>query len=69
MLSCAVLLSLFDDGRRNPIYINPYADVLEVKGGESLYRAYEFEDYKLKVNGYIEKNRDHLVDGSKQKRL
>lgn len=52
---------IIDDGGRNPIYTNLYDDVLEVKEGEALYQAYEFEDYKLKVNSYIERNRDHLA--------
>ena len=34
---------------------------MEVKEGKALYQAYDFEDYKLKVNRYIERNRDHLA--------
>lgn len=52
---------IIDDGGRNPIYTNLADDILEVKEGEALYRAYDFEDYRLKVNRYIEKNRDHLA--------
>jgi Type I site-specific restriction-modification system, R (restriction) subunit and related helicases len=46
---------------RNPIYTNLSNDILEVKEGEAIYQAYDFEDYKLKVNRYIEKNRDHMA--------
>lgn len=52
---------IIDEGGKNPIYTNLADDILEVKEGEALYRAYDFEDYKLKVNHYIEKNRDHLA--------
>jgi len=52
---------IIDEGVKNPIYTNLADDILEVKEGEVLYQAYDFEDYKLKVNRYIEKNRDHLA--------
>jgi type I restriction enzyme R subunit len=52
---------IMDEGGRNPIYTNLADDILLVKEGEALYQAYEFNDYKLKVNHYIEKNRDHLA--------
>ena len=52
---------IIDEGGRNPIYTNLADNILEVKEGEAIYQAYEFEDYKLKVNSYIEKNRDHLA--------
>lgn len=31
------------------------------KSGEDIGAAYTFEDYKLKVNRYIENNRDHIA--------
>jgi type I restriction enzyme, R subunit len=52
---------IIDEGERNPIYTNLADDVLEVKEGEGLEAAYDFEDYKLKVNRYIEKNRDNMA--------
>lgn len=52
---------IIDDGGRNPIYTNLADNILEVKEGETLYQAYDFEDYKLKVNRYIENNRDQLA--------
>jgi type I restriction enzyme R subunit len=52
---------IMDEGGTNPIYTNLVDEILEVKEGEALYKAYDFEDYKLKVNRYIEKNRDHLA--------
>ncbi|PKM42172.1 MAG: DEAD/DEAH box helicase [Firmicutes bacterium HGW-Firmicutes-8] len=52
---------MIDEGGRNPIYTNLADDILGVKEGEPLYQAYDFEDYKLKVNRYIEKNRDNIA--------
>ncbi|NLK52581.1 MAG: DEAD/DEAH box helicase family protein, partial [Syntrophomonadaceae bacterium] len=52
---------IIDEGGRIPIYTNLADDILEVKEGEAFYQAYNFEDYKLKVNRYIEQNRDHLA--------
>src|SRR5665811_141341 len=52
---------MIDEGERNPIYTNLADIIMEVKEGEGMDRAYDFEDYKLKVNRYIEKNRDHLA--------
>ena len=34
---------------------------LLIKEGEGLAPAYDFENYKLKVNRYIERNRDHIA--------
>ncbi|EHQ92330.1 DEAD/DEAH box helicase family protein [Desulfosporosinus youngiae] len=51
---------LVDEGRK-PIYTNLADDILEVKEGEAIYQAYDFEDYKLKVNRYIEQNQDHIA--------
>lgn len=52
---------IIDEGGRNPIYTNLTDDIIGVKEGETLYQAYDFEDYKLKVNRYIEKNRDNIA--------
>ncbi|OPY58120.1 MAG: Type-1 restriction enzyme R protein [Pelotomaculum sp. PtaU1.Bin035] len=52
---------IIDDNVRNPIYTNLADEILEVKEGSGLDPAYDFEDYRLKVNRYIEKNRDHLA--------
>ncbi|MED1724720.1 DEAD/DEAH box helicase family protein [Brevibacillus parabrevis] len=52
---------IVDEGGKNPVYTNLSDVVLAVKEGETLYQAYDFEDYKLKVNRYIENNRDHLA--------
>lgn len=49
-------------GEGNPTIYTNLADVtLLIKEGEGLDPAYDFEDYKLKVNRYIEKNRDHIA--------
>jgi type I restriction enzyme R subunit len=52
---------IVDEGGQNPIYTNLSDVVLEVREGEGLEPAYTFEDYKLKVNRYIEDNRDHIA--------
>lgn len=52
---------IMDDGPKNPIYTNLADEILAVKEGEAIYQAYDFEDYKLKVNRYIESHRDHLA--------
>jgi len=57
----SLIKSMIDEGERNPIYTNLADVIIEIKEGEALYQAYDFEDYKLKVNRYIEKNRDHLA--------
>jgi len=51
---------IIDNGGTHPIYTNLTDVILEFKEGESLEPAYTFEDYKLKVNRYIEENRDKL---------
>lgn len=52
---------IIDEGRINPVYTNLSDVILEVREGEGLEPAYTFEDYKLKVNRYIEENRDHIA--------
>jgi type I restriction enzyme R subunit len=55
------LIKFIVDEGRHPVYTNLKDEVLEVKEGETLYQAYDFEDYKLKVNRYIEQNRENLA--------
>lgn len=52
---------IYDEPGRNPIYTNLTDEILEIKEGEAIYQAYDFEDYKLKVNRYIEQHRDHIA--------
>ena len=52
---------IIDEGGKNPIYTNLADEVLTLNEGKVMYSAYDFEDYKLKVNRYIEKNRDTLA--------
>ncbi|TBL68364.1 DEAD/DEAH box helicase family protein [Paenibacillus thalictri] len=53
---------IIDEGSgRNPIYTNLADEILTIEEGKAMYQAYDFEDYKLKVNRYIEKNRDTLA--------
>ena len=51
---------IVDDGKGKTIYTNLSDSVLMVKEGEGMDAPYDFEDYKLKVNRYIENNRDHI---------
>lgn len=52
---------IVDDGKKNIIYTNLSDNILAVKEGDALDSGYDFEDYKLKVNRYIEKNKDSLA--------
>lgn len=52
---------IIDEGGKNPVYTNLVDDILGIKEGEGIEPAYSFEDYKLKVNRYIEEHRDHLA--------
>lgn len=52
---------IVDDGKKNIIYTNLSDSILAVKEGDALDPGYDFEDYKIKVNRYIEKNRDSLA--------
>jgi type I restriction enzyme, R subunit len=52
---------IIDEGGKSPIYTNLADEILTFKEGEVIYQAYDFEDYKRKVNRYIEQNRDHLA--------
>ncbi|MGE4273107.1 MAG: DEAD/DEAH box helicase family protein [Desulfitobacterium sp.] len=52
---------IVDEGGSKPIYTDLKDEVLETKEGEELDPAYDFEDYRLKVNRYIENNRDQVA--------
>ena len=52
---------IVEKGVKKFIYTNLADVTLLIKEGEDLAPAYDFEDYKLKVNRYIEKNRDHIA--------
>jgi type I restriction enzyme R subunit len=53
---------IVDEGSgKTIVYTNLTDEVLQVKEGQALDEAYHFEDYKLKVNRYIEENKDHLA--------
>lgn len=54
------LIKFIVDDPQNPVYTNLSDVILELKEGEGLDPAYDFEDYKLKVNRYIEQNREHM---------
>ncbi len=56
------LIKFIVDGEpRGNVYTNLTDDVLQVKEGEPLGQAYDFTDYRQKVNRYIEQHRDHLA--------
>ena len=55
------LIKFINDGSRPTIYTN-FADVVtETKVGEAMSPAYDFEDYKQKVNRYILGNSNNIV--------
>jgi type I restriction enzyme R subunit len=56
-----VKFTVDDEGGRRVVYTNLTDEVMVVREGETLGPAYNFDDYKLKVNRYIEHNRDHIA--------
>lgn len=50
-----------DSGGVSPIYTILRDEVMYVREGLPIDSGYDFEDYKLKVNRYIEQNRDHIA--------
>ncbi|VBB07170.1 Hypothetical protein LUCI_2414 [Lucifera butyrica] len=52
---------IVDTGGQNVIYTNLTDQVMGVREGDPLGAPYDFEDYKLKVNRYIEDNKDNLA--------
>jgi len=52
---------IIDEGGKSPIYTSLSDEVIAIKEGEILDAAYDFEDYRLKVNRYIEENKDKLT--------
>ena len=55
------LIKFTVDGSERKIYTNLTDIILEVKEGDTLNPAYDFEDYRLKVNRYIETHKDTLA--------
>ena len=56
------LIQFLDDGkRRPPIFTRLDDPVLESKKGEQLDAAYDFEDYRKKVNRYVEEHKNDAV--------
>ena len=52
---------LVDEGSNRIIFTDISDNVLLVKEGEELDAPYDFADYKLKVNRYIEQNQDEIA--------
>lgn len=52
---------IIDDGAGRTIYTNLKDEVTSINQGEVLPPAYDFEAYRLKVNRYIEENKDHIA--------
>jgi len=50
-----------EDNDRKVIYTDLQDEVTYIRDGEDITPGYTFEDYKLKVNRYIEEHRDHLA--------
>jgi len=46
---------------RKIIYTNLQDEVISVQEGKNIDPGFTFEDYKLKVNRYIEENKDHIA--------
>lgn len=57
-----LIRNIVEEGNgKGHVYTNLADEVVQIKEGQTLYQAYDFEDYKLKVNRYIEQNRDHIA--------
>ncbi|NLM42854.1 MAG: DEAD/DEAH box helicase family protein [Clostridiales bacterium] len=52
---------LSDESKNRFVYTNISDEVILVKEGEELDAAYDFTDYRLKVNRYIEENKNHIA--------
>ncbi|MDD4699074.1 MAG: DEAD/DEAH box helicase family protein [Oscillospiraceae bacterium] len=52
---------LVDGNALNPIYTDLADPIINTKEGDILDPGYEFQDYKLKVNRYIEQHKDDLA--------
>ncbi len=52
---------LIDEGGKNPVYTDLTDVVLATKEGEGISSGYDFEDYRLKVNRYIEQHKDETA--------
>lgn len=52
---------IVDNGSNRTIFTDITDTILLVKEGEEMDSAYDFEDYRLKVNRYIEVNKDHMA--------
>lgn len=53
---------IVDEGNgRKVIYTNLQDEVTSIQEGENIDPGFTFEDYKLKVNRYIDEHRDHLA--------
>jgi len=52
---------IVDTSNHSLIYTNLADNILGVKEGNLLEPAYDFEDYKIKVNRYVEENKENLA--------
>ena len=50
-----------DEGSARIVYTMLQDEVLKTQEGKPLDPAYDFEDYRLKVNRYIEEHRNHIA--------
>lgn len=52
---------IVDEGSGRTIYTNLKDEVTSINQGQVLPPAYDFEAYRIKVNRYIEENKDHIA--------
>jgi type I restriction enzyme R subunit len=52
---------IVDEGSGRTIYTNLKDEVTSITPGQVLPPAYDFEAYRIKVNRYIEENKDHIA--------
>ena len=56
-----VMQFLVDEGKRNLIVTSLTDPIVETKEGQKLEQAYDFEDYRKKVNRYVEEHSDTMA--------
>jgi type I restriction enzyme R subunit len=52
---------IIEDGKTGVVYTNLTDEIMEIRTGMVMEAAYDYNDYKLRVNRYIEENKNHLA--------
>jgi type I restriction enzyme R subunit len=52
---------IVEDNKPRIVYTDLTEEILEIKEGRVMEAAYDYNDYKIRVNRYIEENKNHLA--------